>query len=189
MMEMDQSITWRGLEERLDRTTNSRHRKMLETVIAHAKAETEGDVEGLMATLGNDPQYHFWSSGKDWGPKGLLQVRKFYEDFVTSAAGFFESDKVRVVVDDENLVTESVMKGIVPGVIAQQRGCNVPDVNRHYIVHARTAIFWPFDEDCVLLGEDSYGSSDVTDFEQVPNDELPTEYVRMLDAVGFTAAR
>lgn len=189
MLAMDQSVTWRQLEERLERTANPRHRKMLQTVIDHAKAESSGDVDGLMATLGADPNYHFWSSGKDWGPKGREQVRAFYEDFVASAAGFFESYKARIVVDDDNVVTESVMRGIVPGVVAQQRGCNVPDVNGHYIVHARTAIFWPFDADCVLQGEDSYGSSDVTDFEQVPNDELPAEYVQMLEAVGFTAAR
>ena len=89
MLAMDQSVTWRQLEERLERTANPRHRKMLQTVIDHAKAESSGDVDGLMATLGADPKYHFWSSGKDWGPKGREQVRAFYEDFVASAAGFF----------------------------------------------------------------------------------------------------
>jgi len=187
-MELDQTVTWRTLEERLAKTTNPRHRTMIETVIAHARAESAGDVDGLMATLGDDPQYHFWSRGHDWGPKGLDGVRAFYEDFVKSGAGFFESPKMRIVVDDDTVVTESAMRGIVPGVVAVARGCDVPDVNAHYLVTARTAIFWPFDEDGVLIGEDSYGSSDPTEWELVPDDELPAEYVAMLDAIGFSGA-
>ena len=186
-MQFDQSISWQRLEERLARTTNPRHRQMLQVVIDHAKAESSGDVDGLMATLSDDPQYHFWSNGQDWGPKGRDGVRAFYESFVASGAGFFESHKARTVVDDENVVTESVMRGIVPGTVAQARGCAVEDVNGHYLVTARTAIFWPFDEDGKLIGEDSYGSSDGS-VERVPDDELPAEYVAMLDAIGFAPA-
>jgi hypothetical protein len=187
-MDFDQAISWRGLEERLARTTNPRHRQMLQTVIDHAQAESRGDVDGLMATLGDDPQYHFWSGGTDWGPKGADGVRRYYEDFVASGAGFFESYKARVVVDDDNVVTESVMRGIVPGRVAQQRGYAIPDIDAHYLVSARTAIFWPFDESCTLIAEDSYGSSDLRDFTLVPDDELPAEYVAMLKAIGFAEA-
>jgi len=183
-MDFDQTISWRGLEDRLARTDNPRHRKMLQTVIDHAKAESYGDVDGLMATLGDDPQYHFWSGGTDWGPKGADAVRAYYRDFVASGAGFFESYKARIVVDDDNVVTESVMRQLVPGRVAQQRGYDVPDVDAHYVVTARTAIFWPFDESCTLIAEDSYGSSDLRDLTLVPDDELPADYVAMLDAIG-----
>jgi hypothetical protein len=189
VLKFDQTISWQQLEVRLARTTNLRHRKMLQTVIDHATAEANADVDGLMATLVDDPQYHFWSGGKDWGPKGVAGVRAFYEDFVASGAGFFESYKPRIVVDDDNVVTECVMRGIVPGAVARQRGCDVPDVNGHYIVTARTVIFWPFNEDGVLIGEDSYGSSDVTDFQQIPDDELPAEYLAMLEPIGLVAVR
>jgi hypothetical protein len=184
MVDFDQAISWRGLEEKLARTENPRHRKMLQTVIDHAKAESNGDVDGLMATLCDDPQYHFWGRGNDWGPKGADGVRAYYEDFVASGAGFFESEKVRVVVDDDNVVTESVMRQLVPGRVAQMRGYDIPDIDGHYIVTARTAIFWPFDESCALVAEDSYGSSDLRDLTLVPDDELPAEYVAMLEAIG-----
>jgi hypothetical protein len=187
-VDFDQNVSWRGLEERLARTTDHRHRTMLQTVIDHAKAESRGDVDGLMATLSPDPQYHFWSAGRDWGPKGREGVRAFYEQFVATGAGFFESDKTRIVVDDYTVVTESVMRGIVPGAVARARGCDVPDVDGHYLVTARTAIFWPFDEAGRLVGEDSYGSSDVTDCHRVPEAELPTEYLAMLEAVGVEPA-
>ena len=134
-MEFDQGISWRNLEERLARTDNPRHRQMLQTVIDHAKAEANGDVDGLMATLCDDPQYHFWSGGNDWGPKGKEAVRAYYEDFVASGAGFFESYKTRIVVDDDNVVTESVMRQLVPGRVAQQRGYTIPDVDAHLRRH------------------------------------------------------
>jgi hypothetical protein len=188
-VDFDQAVSWRGLEERLARTTDARHRRMLQTVIDHARAESRGDVDGLMATLGDDPQYHFWSGGTDWGPKGADGVRAYYEAFVASGAGFFESYKDRVVVDDENVVTESIMRGIVPGRIAQQRGYDIPDVDAHYLVTARTAIFWPFDESGTLIGEDSYGSSDLRECTQVPDHELPAEYVAMLEAISSSAPR
>ena len=187
MVDFDLSITWRRLEERLAKTTDPRHRRMLETVIDHAKAEAAGDVDGLMATLVDEPKYHFWSAGRDHGPKGRESVRAYYEDFVASGAGFFESYKPRIVVDDDNVVTESEMRQLVPGSIAIQRGYDVPDPDGHYVVYARTAIFWPFDEAGELLGEDSYGSSDTSVFEQVPADELPDEYVAMLQTIGKVA--
>jgi hypothetical protein len=188
-VEFDQTISWQRIEERLARTTNPRHRKMLQTVIDHAKAEAHGDVDGLMATLGDDPQYHFWSNGTDWGPKGRDGVRAFYEGFVASGAGFFESFKPRIVVDDDTVVTECVIRGLVPGAIARQRGHDVPDADGHYVVIARTAIFWPFDDAGELIGEDSYGSSDVTEFEQVAEEDLPPAYVAMLEAVGRAGVR
>jgi hypothetical protein len=185
LVNFDTSITWQQLEERLARTTNPRHRVMLQTVIDHAKAEARGDVDGLMATLSDDPQYHYWNAGRDWGPKGQARVRAYYEGFVASGAGFFESYKPRIVVDDDNVVTENVMRGIVPGAVARARGCDIDDVEGHYLVTARVTIFWPFNEAAELVGEDSYGSSDATDCQRVPDDELPAEYVAMLDAIGF----
>jgi hypothetical protein len=185
MVDIDQSITWRALEARLATTTNPRHRQMLQTVIDHAKFESAGDVDGLMSTLNADPQYHFWSGGKDWGPKGRDGVRQYYEGFVASGAGFFESEKTRIVVDDDSVVTESFMRQLVPGSVAIARGYKVPDPDAHYIVYARTVILWPFNEAGELIGEDSYGGNDTSVFELVPDDELPADYVAMLEMIGL----
>ena len=184
MLTFDQSITWRELEERLERTTSPRQRRMLQTVIDHAKAEAGGSVDGLMATLCADPQYHFWSSGRDWGPKGPAAVRGFYEDFVAGGEGFFESRKSRIVVDDDTVVTEIELRQLLPGAVAARRGHPIPDPDGHYLVFARTVILWPFSEAGELVGEDSYGSSDTSVFEQIPDEELPAGYVAMLGLIG-----
>ena len=80
-MEMVQSTMWQAIEDRLASTTNPRHRAMLEVVIEHARAEAERTVDRLMATLVDDPQYHFWVSGRDVGPKGRPAVVSYYEQF------------------------------------------------------------------------------------------------------------
>ena len=189
MLAFDLSITWQDLEERLQRTTSPRQRRMLQTVIEHAKAEAAGSVDGLMATLCADPRYHFWSGGQDWGPKGNAAVRGFYENFVAGGEGFFESRKSRIVVDDDTVVTETELRQLVPGAVAARRGYAIPDPDGHYLVYARTVILWPFNEAGELLGEDSYGSSDTSVFEQVPFDELPPAYVAMLHQIGFAGSQ
>jgi hypothetical protein len=69
MLEFDQSITWL-VEQRLDEIESPRQRTMLQTVLAHMKAEAAGDVDGLMATLVDDPQQRVGIDGRH-EPEGL----------------------------------------------------------------------------------------------------------------------
>ena len=184
MVEFDQSITWRELETRLAKTTNPRHRVMIENVIEHGKAECAFSVDRLMATLSDEPEYHFWNAGNDWGPKGRAAIQAYYEGFVASGAAFFESYKPRIVVDDDNIVTENVLRQLIPGSVALQRGLDVPDPDGHYVVTARIVNFWKFNGAGQLDCEDAYASAG-TSFEQVPDDELPEAYVAMLELIGM----
>ena len=113
-MQLVQSTMWQAIEERLAITTNPRHRAMLEVVIAHARAEADRSVERLMATLVDDPQYHFWVGGRDVGPKGRTAVVVYYEQFVGSGGAVFESPKDRLVVDDHNVVSEAEVRTSYP---------------------------------------------------------------------------
>jgi hypothetical protein len=153
MLEFDQSVTWRELEARIDRTTNPRHRKVIETVIEHGRAEAAFDPERLMATLSPDPEYHFWSNGRDFGPKGNGAVRSYYEGLVSGGA-FLEACNSRSVVDDDNVVTEYTLRQIIPGSLAAQRGHGVPEPDGHYLFVTRLVNFWPFNEAGELTGED-----------------------------------
>jgi hypothetical protein len=188
-VEIDPSVTWRDLEARLATTTNPRHRQMLQVVIDHGKAEAVGDVDALVGSLSADPEYRFWSQGRDVGPKGRAEIRSFYDDFVASGAGFFESRKIRIVVDDDTIVTENAMRGIVSGHLARARGYAIDDLDGHYFVTNRTVILWVFDESCALVGEDSYASTDVSDIQRVPDDQLPADYLAMLDAIKVSPTR
>ena len=140
-MQLVQSTMWQAIEERLAITTNPRHRAMLEVVIADAQAEADRSVERLMATLVDDPQYHFWVGGRDVGPKGRTAVVAYYEQFVGSGGAVFESPKDRVVVDDHNVVSEAEVRNVVPGSVAKRRGYRVPDETGHYVVWFRNVVF------------------------------------------------
>jgi hypothetical protein len=113
-----QSKMWEALERRLEQTEDPRHRRMLAVVIEHAKAEADRSVERLMATLVDEPSYHFWVAGVDRGPKGANDVRSYYRDFVVSGGAVFESPKDRIVADDHNVVSEAEVRNLVPSSVA-----------------------------------------------------------------------
>ena len=84
---IDPTTTWRAVEARLARETDPRRRQLLENLLAHMRAEASGDLDGLLATLAPDPQYHQWGAVPlDAGPKGWDAVQGFYRDFIASGA-------------------------------------------------------------------------------------------------------
>jgi len=183
MVAFRQSTMWEGLEQRLARTQDPRHRAMLQVVIEHAKAEADRSVERLMATLVDDPQYHFWvgATGRDAGPKGAESVRRYYRDFVAGGGAVFESPKDRIVVDDHNVVSEAEVRNIVPGPVAKRRGYRIPDESGHYLVRFRNLVLFEFGDDPTrALGEDSYTTFDPDAFERVDDADLPQAYLDYL---------
>ncbi len=186
MIDFDQSRTWQALEQRLDKTDSPRQRKLLETVIAHGKAETSRDVDALMATLVPDPQYHFWGGGVDHGPKGYDGVLEYYKNFVADGGAVLQSPKERIFVDDNGIVHEGVITTLCSGRIARRRGYAIDDDGAHYAVRARITILWSFDDRGLAYGEDSYSSTSPQDFEKIPNSELPKVYVDYLAEIGQT---
>jgi hypothetical protein len=185
MITFDQSIGWQALEERLAVTESPRQRKLIETVIAHAKAEAEFDLDGLMKTLVAEPEYHFWRDGRDVGPKGYDGVRNYYKDFVASGAAVLTSRKDRIVVDDHSITHEGIISTLGTGKIAKARGYNnIDNENAHYLMRARTNILWSFDEDGLAYGEDSYGSSNPDDVDKIAIEDLPQVYVYYLAMLG-----
>jgi hypothetical protein len=188
MLQFDQSRIWTDLEARLARTENPRHRKLLETVITHGKAEAALDVDALMATLVPEPRYHFWRDGRDFGPKGYEGVRTYYEAFATGGGAVFESPKERICVDDDMIVHEGVLRNLIPGHLAKARGYHVPSEAGHYLVRFRSVILWEFDAEGRAVGEDSYSSIDPDAFEAVADADLPPVYLDYLRSIGLLDA-
>src|SRR5947208_7551695 len=59
---IDQAVTWRKVEERLAVETDPVLRRNLETVLAHMKSESAGDIDGLLDTLSDDVHYHAYGA-------------------------------------------------------------------------------------------------------------------------------
>jgi hypothetical protein len=185
-IDFDRSLGWKALEQRLVTTGSPRQRQILQTVIDHSKAEAAFDLDGLMATLVDDPEYHFWVAGKDHGPKGYAGVRKYYEDYVNSGGAVICSPKDRVIVDDHSLCTESTLTTLASGRIAKARGYHIDDESAHYLLHMKNTVLWSFDDAGRAFGEDAYSMYDADAFEKVAIEDLPAFYVEYLTGIGHT---
>ena len=158
---IDQSVTWRKVEERLAVETDPILRRNLETVLAHMKAEMRGDVDGLLATLSDDVSYHAYGAPDPASsPTGKDEVRGFYERFIASGAGRLQLDIDRLIVDRHAILTEGVMRMAYPGRTLLAMGIEVDDPDAHYLYEARMATIWPIDDDGLARGEDTYTGSD-----------------------------
>jgi hypothetical protein len=184
VIDFDPARGWEALEERLARTTDPGQRRHLEVVIAHMKAESARDLDGLMATLVDEPAYHFWTGGRDRGPKGYQAIRQYYVDFVANGGAVLMSPKDRIVVDDDGVVCEGTLTTLASGRIAKARGYTVPDESGHYLIAMRNTVWWRFGEDGRAIGEDVYSIIDPDAWVPVDRSDLPANYVDYLTAIG-----
>lgn len=138
-------------------------------------AEADGDLERLMATVSPRAEYHFWSHGQDFGPKGNDGVREYYSAIVAGGANLIEFDVDRLIVDAHALVTEGMLKMLLPGATAVAMGMQVDDPAADYLLSYRQLLIWPIDENGLVLGEDSYTDGAHTLTPVAPAD-LPAAY-------------
>jgi hypothetical protein len=160
-VKLDPTRTWRLVEERLARERDPRRRRNLETVLAHMRAEAAGDLDALMATVAEDARYRaYGSTDPVLSPQGKAAVRAFYTAYIGSGAHRLEFDVDRLVVDEDCIVTEGIMRIAYPANVLNLIGHRVPDPKRHYLYEARMVVLWPMDAEGLVLGEDSYVASD-----------------------------
>jgi SnoaL-like domain len=172
---IDPRVTYRKVEERLETETDPVLRRNLETLLAHMKAEMAGDVDRLLATLSENPQYHAYGSDDPASsPVGRDGVRAFYDRFIASGAGQLQLDIDRLVVDKECILTEGLMRIAYPGRTLRAMGIDVDDPDAYYMYEARMATLWPFDEHGLAKGEDTYTGGDgfagIADRKLAPDD-------------------
>jgi hypothetical protein len=161
MAVIDPTVTWARVEERLATETDPTLRRNLETLLAHMKAEAAGDIDGLLDTLSDDVSYHAYGSPDPAvSPTGKEAVRTFYTNFIASGASRLQLDIDRLVVDRDCILTEGVMRIAYPGRTLLAMGIQVDDPDAYYLYETRMATLWPFDENGLARGEDTYTGSD-----------------------------
>jgi SnoaL-like domain len=150
----------------------------LRRLLQHAEGEANGDLEAVMATLSPNPCYHTYGSRPALSPVGRDDVRRFYVETVFGAGlHFFQFDMDRIVVDDHTIVTEGDSSTLLWGRDAKQIGYPIDDEEAFYLMQLRMILAWPFDADCLILGEDSYSAVTRPDFmEKVEESRLPAKY-------------
>ncbi len=164
-MQIDPNRTWKLVEAKLAQETSPKRRRNLELVLAHMKAEARGDIEGVVATLCEKPRYvtHDLPGEAVMNPQGDKDaVRQFYDlTIIQTGAHRLELDCDRVIVDDDAVFTEGVMRMAYPGTTLQAMGHAVDDPEAYYLYEARMGVVWPVDpESGMLRGEETYTGTD-----------------------------
>ncbi|OBI83089.1 nuclear transport factor 2 family protein [Mycobacterium sp. 1245805.9] len=180
---IDPTKTFRLIEERIAKTTNPRHLLMLRRLLDHAMGEAQLDLDLVMSTLAPDPRYVAWGAPDDMSPVGRQAVRRFYEETIVKGGQWFlELEMDRIVVDDDTIVTEGVMRSLYYGADAASRGFPVDDRNAFYLLTLRMLIVWPFDAEGFIKGEETYSAITTPDFlTKIETSQVPD---RFRDFVG-----
>ena len=164
-MKLDPNNTWRLVEDRMNREQDPKTRHNLELVLQHMKHEARGDIEGVVATLCEEPRYvaHDLPDDPAMNPEGNKDaVRAFYDmTIVQTGAHQLEFDCDRVIADHEAVMTEGVMRMAYPGHTLISMGVDVDDPGAFYLYQTRMSVVWPVDpESGLLTGEETYTGTD-----------------------------
>lgn len=164
MIEFEPEKTWLAIEARMATEANPRVRANLEEVRNHMRAEIRGEHGPLMDTLTAEPRYHLWGTPVEAGPKGRENVSVFYENMIATGGNRFQFDVRLIVADERSVVTEGVMRALMPGTlvrasgVAEVEGEAVAD-DDEYVAEWQILTVWPFDDAGKIIGEDIYFGS------------------------------
>ena len=143
-MQRNPNLTWKLVEQRLAETANPIHKRNLELVLAHMKAEARADIEGVVATLTEKPRYRTYGNEDNpvLNPEGSKDaVRAFYDTtIVQTGAHRLEFACDRVIVDDDAVFTEGVMRMAYPGKTLIAMGIEVDDPDAYYLSNYRMGV-------------------------------------------------
>ena len=186
----DPSIALQEYEKHLLTLSSPRHRSMLETLIEHVRTVLVGDLDGVMATMVDEPEFSTWSSRGDVGPKGGATVRAGYAAAFARPGGAITNqvNKIeRIVIDDDTIALELTETRIWPAAAARSSGYAIPAAEIGYFaVRRRCAVMIPFDENALIRGEMNFGFGwgvDPDSFERVPQADLSPEYTAWLKSL------
>ncbi|MCZ6712164.1 MAG: nuclear transport factor 2 family protein [Gammaproteobacteria bacterium] len=158
---IDSERGWKAMDKFIAAETNEKHRVLLETVQEHMRTEIRGEHEALMATLVDEPEYHMWGGPMDGGPKGRKAVSEFYQAMFDANGQNFEFEVRKVIVDDNGVVTEGVLRtamagsAVLAGGVEEVEGESV-DADGTYVNEGQLLTVWPAGEGGKLVGEDIY---------------------------------
>ena len=153
-----------------------RHRAMLENFREHLLAELEGDVERIMKTQVEEPNYQFFGSGiGDFGPKGGEQVRAFYRNIFEQGYNKLQYDIDRIFCGDDHLFHDGTLHMVWPGHALRRIGVDVDDPDAHFLYSYRQAAIFKYDAEGRCTGEDTYsdGHPTLERVRKLAPDELP----------------
>jgi hypothetical protein len=175
---IDQTLTYKDIEEKLAGASNPRHRLMLERLLQHARGEVEEDLEAVLATLAPNPVYKSSIETPGMNPTGMEEVVRFYKEQIFGKGRHcLESTKPRILVSDEAIVTEGQVRSVHWGRDLIDTGTQVDDPDGFYLLTYRMLIVWHYDEACRITGEESWSRRTGADYmRKISEADLPESF-------------
>lgn len=144
--------------ELLARTDNPRHRAILRNFRRHALLEVSGRWREILTPQMTVavPVYRLNENGRSVHLTGVAAVGEFYRDIADQGLNVFGPIEEQILVSDWGLAIESLFGNYLPGQVLAAQGEDIDDPLAYYQLTHYMASFWPYDEDCRLIGEHIY---------------------------------
>lgn len=145
-------------DEMLKTTQDPRHQAMIKNYRRHAMLEIAGRWREILSTdmMVDEPAYRMYYMGQALVLTGRDQVAGFYETFDASGSTVFGPLEERMAVADWGLALESYFGHHLRGHQLQAMGIEVDDLDGYYQFEHWISSFWPYSQDCRLIGEHIY---------------------------------
>lgn len=149
-------------DDLLLKTSNPRHRRILENYRLHAFLEVTGRWEKIFAPEMTvpEPTYHVHSSVGVETLRGPKDVQALYKSYVDSKSSVIILTEEVLSVGDWGFASEAVQNRFYPGKVLLDQGDKIDDAEAWYLTRRTTAMFWHYDEQCRMIGENVYRGGD-----------------------------
>lgn len=173
----------KAADEVLKVTENPRHRAMLKNFRRHAMLEVAGRWKEILVPemIVSHPVYKIYESNQYIILNGMNEVSSYYNGLTETGVNVFSPIEEVVTVSDWGLALETHFGGHLKGSFLLTQGIDVDDPDAYYNLSRWVASFWPYNKDCILLGEniyENYGSRELTKVD--PADVVTPEMARKI---------
>lgn len=163
-------------DELLKVTKNPRHRAMIKNYRRHAMLEIAGRWPEIMGPgmLVESPSYRVYEGGNQILLNGREEITGFYKAFTESGANVFGPIEEKMAVADWGLALESFFGNHLRGHQLAAMGHDIDDLEGHYQLTHWISSFWPYDENCLLIGEHIYENAAGCEVQAIDADSFVT---------------
>jgi hypothetical protein len=156
-MRLDLADITKAVDALLTVTESPRQRRILLNFRRHALLEVSGRWREILvpSMTVRDPRYRIDDRGVSTVFDGMAAVAGFYAAVAAAGLTVFGPLSEQVMVSDSAYAAESVFGQIMPGRLLVEE-FDVHDPDAHYLFVHEIAMFWPYTDDGLLVGEHIY---------------------------------
>lgn len=178
-MKLDINELTKAQDHLLATTTNRRHRAILENYRLHAFLEVTGRWHGIFEPEMTvpDPIYHVHSGTAVDTLRGRKEVQALYQSYVDANSSVIILTDEKLSVEDWGFASEAIQNRIFPGKALLDIGDTIDDPEACYLTRRTTAMFWHYDTECRLVGENVYRGGDRVVRKLAPNEVITRDEV------------